>query len=761
MLTSGGRTSKEPESKGKGKVSSKDRDCDHVRKETMSLSTKSAAKSFGQIAEMTKKRKRPTNVDSSSDDGLGHDQAIDRPSHLNVSDSDSAASGPGDHSDIDRFDKNNNHPNQGNHNLIGTTHNHSGRSSSRSSSRSSARVPVKVRKHKNAPARTRNASTSSSDSDSNISAIIVDRSGRVGGRRKKGGSGRSDNSGSSDSSSGASSDSSDSSSDSDANSRHSSLTRVSASGRSSSLSSLSSSIANETEHQRRSAKGDVKRLRPKDSSGGTSNSKSGQPLLNGKSSLTNATTVLNNMSPPPPGLTSASAFKAKDRSTGRFDTSDTGKASVKHLKDKTKNKKDDSSSTKSFSKEKVDKERVRNKDVADKDKDKERDKSRKSDKTDRSKKHDSDTRKAEKSSKSNGDVKTKDSRKEKSMKKEAITSTTISFSNNNNTGMTTLEIKSVKNVKMSEVKKSADHNGNDAGSLNNTSSGNAASPLTNRSSNPDVTNDWNDLKGSRSRPAASRLSEESPLSSPDSLLGAASSGRAYASKMSGMNGTIMDSSPPVHIGMTAAPSSKLSESYERIMADMRTKKRELSPLSSDGGSERHYPIMNGRKSHKSRDGRSSRSGMRDHVDDEDDLNENGNHMHNGRIHHRMNGNAGEELDDELDDDDDDDDGDCEGDNGITDSGDELLKSEHALYVDAQLNGTGKSSSRSIRSDLAYVNELIMLQRQLSELQDADLLQQVVNIIEDSGLFELTSTSVDFDLMRLDRSTVRRIKSCLS
>ena len=49
-----------------------------------------------------------------------------------------------------------------------------------------------------------------------------------------------------------------------------------------------------------------------------------------------------------------------------------------------------------------------------------------------------------------------------------------------------------------------------------------------------------------------------------------------------------------------------------------------------------------------------------------------------------------------------------------------------------------------------------LHKQLNELQDPQQLQEIVNIIEQTGLFNLTSTTFDFDLCKLDDTTLNKL-----
>ena len=61
----------------------------------------------------------------------------------------------------------------------------------------------------------------------------------------------------------------------------------------------------------------------------------------------------------------------------------------------------------------------------------------------------------------------------------------------------------------------------------------------------------------------------------------------------------------------------------------------------------------------------------------------------------------------------------------------------------------------------YATELKELQRQIMTLRDRKHLQQIVNVIEETGLFQVTSTTFDFDLCTLDRGTVIKLQNCLA
>uniref|UniRef100_W5LB11 MLLT1 super elongation complex subunit a n=1 Tax=Astyanax mexicanus TaxID=7994 RepID=W5LB11_ASTMX len=73
-----------------------------------------------------------------------------------------------------------------------------------------------------------------------------------------------------------------------------------------------------------------------------------------------------------------------------------------------------------------------------------------------------------------------------------------------------------------------------------------------------------------------------------------------------------------------------------------------------------------------------------------------------------------------------------------------------------------SSCLFIYSDsfFAYTEELVDLHRRLMALRERNVLQQIVNLIEETGHFNVTNTTFDFDLFSLDESTVRKLQSYL-
>ncbi|MXQ83909.1 hypothetical protein E5288_WYG002556 [Bos mutus] len=61
---------------------------------------------------------------------------------------------------------------------------------------------------------------------------------------------------------------------------------------------------------------------------------------------------------------------------------------------------------------------------------------------------------------------------------------------------------------------------------------------------------------------------------------------------------------------------------------------------------------------------------------------------------------------------------------------------------------------------AYTDELVELHRRLMALRERNVLQQIVNLIEETGHFNVTNTTFDFDLFSLDETTVRKLQSYL-
>ncbi|XP_040037810.2 protein AF-9 isoform X5 [Gasterosteus aculeatus] len=78
----------------------------------------------------------------------------------------------------------------------------------------------------------------------------------------------------------------------------------------------------------------------------------------------------------------------------------------------------------------------------------------------------------------------------------------------------------------------------------------------------------------------------------------------------------------------------------------------------------------------------------------------------------------------------------------------------------ELKSPSKQRNRNLDCDKAYLDELVELHKRLMTLREGHILQQIVNLIEETGHFHITNTTFDFDLCSLDRSTVRKLQSYL-
>ncbi|XP_071795335.1 uncharacterized protein [Asterias amurensis] len=61
---------------------------------------------------------------------------------------------------------------------------------------------------------------------------------------------------------------------------------------------------------------------------------------------------------------------------------------------------------------------------------------------------------------------------------------------------------------------------------------------------------------------------------------------------------------------------------------------------------------------------------------------------------------------------------------------------------------------------SYLSDLISLHQKLSSLQNRDQLQRVVDLIEETGLFQVTDATFDFDLCSLDQTTLTKLQDCV-
>uniref|UniRef100_A0A3P9KPT2 MLLT3 super elongation complex subunit n=1 Tax=Oryzias latipes TaxID=8090 RepID=A0A3P9KPT2_ORYLA len=92
----------------------------------------------------------------------------------------------------------------------------------------------------------------------------------------------------------------------------------------------------------------------------------------------------------------------------------------------------------------------------------------------------------------------------------------------------------------------------------------------------------------------------------------------------------------------------------------------------------------------------------------------------------------------------------------------LLKSTNSqiLEVKSPIRQSKQDKSKNLDCDKAYLDELVELHKRLMTLREGHILQQIVNLIEETGHFHITNTTFDFDLCSLDRSTVRKLQSYL-
>lgn len=92
----------------------------------------------------------------------------------------------------------------------------------------------------------------------------------------------------------------------------------------------------------------------------------------------------------------------------------------------------------------------------------------------------------------------------------------------------------------------------------------------------------------------------------------------------------------------------------------------------------------------------------------------------------------------------------------------LLKTTNnqILEVKSPNKQSRQDKSKNLECDKAYLDELVELHKRLMTLREGHILQQIVNLIEETGHFHITNTTFDFDLCSLDRSTVRKLQSYL-
>nr|XP_020646002.1 protein AF-9 isoform X3 [Pogona vitticeps] len=93
----------------------------------------------------------------------------------------------------------------------------------------------------------------------------------------------------------------------------------------------------------------------------------------------------------------------------------------------------------------------------------------------------------------------------------------------------------------------------------------------------------------------------------------------------------------------------------------------------------------------------------------------------------------------------------------------LLKTNNNQILEVKTPIKQSKSDKQIKNgdcDKAYLDELVELHRRLMTLRERHVLQQIVNLIEETGHFHITNTTFDFDLCSLDKTTVRKLQSYL-
>lgn len=287
------------------------------------------------------------------------------------------------------------------------------------------------------------------------------------------------------------------------------------------------------------------------------------------------------------------------------------------------------------------------------------------------------------------------------VKKQSSTSTKISFSDNNSS--TTIEIKSVKKEKTwdNELKKSRNKEFK-ANEVKSKESGNHNYAFSDRNKSKD---DFDMQK-------SPKLSANKHLKVPNDNKYSDSQREQSISPSPSFTGSItpgriMNSS--VHAPIAA------------MIAEMQEQEHSLSPLSSNPASPLHFESQNNKKETNFSD---------DSMD-----------FFNSKV---------------------------------TPSKEKLYSSHNSPNKSAQNNKRKrepltKSGEKEPINEISWkmlhdnnnLKDLAELQRKINDVADCNILQKIVDIIEESGTFHLTTTTFDFDLMKLDQITIRKLKNCLA
>ena len=81
-------------------------------------------------------------------------------------------------------------------------------------------------------------------------------------------------------------------------------------------------------------------------------------------------------------------------------------------------------------------------------------------------------------------------------------------------------------------------------------------------------------------------------------------------------------------------------------------------------------------------------------------------------------------------------------------------------LNGMLSSSPNTQKASPNVEKKYSQELLEIYNKLNSIEDSDVLQKIVDIVEDTGTFEITPSTFDFDLCRLDSNTINTIKTCL-
>ncbi|EFN78347.1 protein AF-9 [Harpegnathos saltator] len=100
---------------------------------------------------------------------------------------------------------------------------------------------------------------------------------------------------------------------------------------------------------------------------------------------------------------------------------------------------------------------------------------------------------------------------------------------------------------------------------------------------------------------------------------------------------------------------------------------------------------------------------------------------------------------------------------------QTIKDEKNMEVDAEQVAPDSTNTSLVDTELSeppvfsedYVSQLKDLQQKIMTLQDNQELQRVVQVIAETGQYEITKKTFDFDLCALDRRTVQRLQQFFS